>query len=79
MNSRMMYCPIAYIATKIEKAIIFQVEFKPPVKTVSLTMEVSITEVATNINKIAGINPLLNGGIASLLTLILSPLISTTI
>jgi len=60
-----MYCPIAYIATRIEKTTIFKVEVKSPVKTESLTTEVSIIEAVIIIDMIVSIKALLTAGTLS--------------
>ena len=51
--------------TRTEKAIILKVAVKPPVKAESLTIELSIIEVATITNRTARIMTLLEDGTAN--------------
>jgi hypothetical protein len=50
------------MTTRSENTTIFQTEVRPPVKTESLVIEVSIIEAATKIDKIAGTKVLLTVG-----------------
>jgi hypothetical protein len=62
INRRIICCPIAKIATRIDMKMIFKVEVKSPMNTESLTTKVSIIEATIIINMIASIKALLTVG-----------------